>query len=608
MKFALAQLNYTVGNFPEIKAKQLAAYKKAQAQNVDLLIFSELSTCGYTPRDLLERPQFIRDIKKTIDEIAGWTKDSKTSLLIGAPIYNSKPKNKYLYNSALLLQNGKIHSQVSKKLLCTYDVFDESRYFEPGSVGETSFLIGFQPLQLQNSSFISAKNGENLKPNELGEVINFNNQHLGISICEDIWNDIPVDKSIVYPSNPIHQQVSTGCDVLINVSASPWYQGKERLRFDMISGIAKKYQLPILYCNQVGANDELVFDGHSMIFDAQGSLVKLGKAFEEDFLTVEFDDIKQNSRNVGKLAGAEKIVAADSIPEICPIPANEEEFSLELLHKALITGTADYLHKCGFSKVVLGLSGGIDSTLVAVLAAQALGVENVTCIGMPTRFSSAGSIADSQKFAQNLGVKYEIIDIDKIFQQYLETDSSIFNPKDINLTVENVQPRIRSNILMGYANKHNSLVLVTSNKSEIAVGYSTIYGDMAGALAIIGDLYKTVVYKLCRFINKSSEIIPNEVITKPPSAELKPNQTDQDSLPDYDVLDQILMLFLEKHLETAEIARITGFNSEIIGKVVKLVYISEYKRKQAAPILKVTTKSFGLGRRYPIAAKYTPDE
>ncbi|MCD4656009.1 MAG: NAD+ synthase [Planctomycetes bacterium] len=563
MKFAVAQLDYTVGNFHEILRKKREAFDKAQLNGVDLLIFTELSICGYPPRDLLDRPQFITDVNAAITKVQKWTDNSSTAILLGAPTQNPLPKTKYLHNSALLIQEGKILAQVPKMLLCTYDIYDESRYFQPGVEGE---------------------------------VIKFKNIRLGVSVCEDIWNDNIGYLNVIYPDNPISQQVRKGCDVLVNLSASPWFQGKEILRTKMIAGIARKYNTPTVYANQVAGNDEILFDGHSLVFDAKGNLRHLGKAFEEDFIVIDIDELAQTRIT-------EHVEISTKLPEI---PTNNEDFDLELLYKGLVLGTRDYVHKCGFSKVAIGLSGGIDSALVTKIAVDALGKENVKCFGMPTRFSSEGSILDSEKLAKKLDVSFEIVEIDEIFANYLQITEKLFPEKPFDVAEENLQARIRGNILMAIANKTNALVLVTSNKSELAVGYCTIYGDMSGAFAPIADVYKTVVYKLSRFLNRNGEIIPESIITKPPSAELKPDQTDQDNLPEYEILDRILFLFLEKHLDLNKIMELTGFDKSTIERVINLVYISEYKRKQSAPTIKTSNKAFGIGRRYPIASKYLP--
>ena len=563
MRFAIAQLNYTIGNFPEILRKKREAFEKAQMNNVDLLLFSELSICGYPPRDLLDRPKFIEDVEKSVDIVKSWTKNSCTSILLGAPTRNPNPKTKYLHNSALLLQNGEIIEKIPKMLLCTYDIYDESRYFQAGTEGK---------------------------------VINFNGMRLGVSVCEDIWNDNTKYLNIIYPDNPIAQQAEKGCDLLVNLSASPWFQGKAKLRTKMIEGIAQKYHLPVIYANQVAGNDEILFDGQSLVFDADGNLRQLGKAFEEDFIIIDVDNLKQSLNSAKR----------EKLPEL---PVDDEEFDLQLVYKGLVLGTRDYVRKCGFKKAIIGLSGGIDSALVTKIAVDALGAENVTCYGMPTRFSSEGSIADSVKLAENIGIKFEIVEIDETFAKYIDITEKLFPNSEFGIAEENVQARIRGNILMTAANKTNSLVLTTSNKSELAVGYCTIYGDMAGAFAPIADLYKTLVCKLSKFLNRYGEIIPENIITKPPSAELKPNQTDLDSLPEYDVLDKILFLYLEEHLDLEKIIENTGFDREMVTRIIRLVIINEYKRKQAAPTLKTTNKAFGVGRRYPIACKFlSPEE
>lgn len=542
MKVALAQINTTVGDFAGNEAKILAAYQQGVAAGAELVMCPELSVCGYPPRDLLHKRSFLPANWASVQRLAAAT--GKTGLLIGYAGSHDKRPGREATNSAALLQNGGLFATRHKTLLPTYDVFDEDRYFEPAT--------------------------ENLP-------VTFNGRKIGITICEDIWNDEDFWRDRRYPQNPAVELVNAGATLLLNISASPWHLGKNQTRRDMLANLAAKTACPLLYCNLVGGNDELVFDGASMAFDAGGQLGAEGGSFAEDFLMVD--------------------VAKPGF--IGPSVMDDEE----QIYRALVLGLRDYVHKCGFKSVVLGLSGGIDSALTAVLAVEALGPENVRGVSLPSQYSSQGSIDDAQLLAQNLGIAYDVIPIQTAFESVKAELQPVFAGRKEDTTEENIQARLRGVMLMAMSNKFGSLLLTTGNKSELAVGYCTLYGDMCGGLAVISDVPKTMVYRLSNWINRAQEIIPAASITKPPSAELRPNQKDQDSLPDYAVLDAILEAYVVQCQSPREIVK-AGFTEADVQRVVKLIDGTEYKRRQAAPGLKVTSKAFGVGRRIPIAQKY----
>ena len=542
MKIALAQINTTIGDFAGNRDKLLAAYRRGVDAGADLVLAPELATTGYPPRDLLLRPQFIDKNLAILNELAAAT--GKTALVAGFVEHNDQQPGRPAANSVALMQNGKIAAIRRKMLLPTYDVFDEDRYFEPA---------------VEN------------KPVELG------GWKLGLTICEDIWNDEDFWRQRRYRRDPSQELVEAGAQIIINCSASPWYLGKEIVRRNMVASLAAKIGRPVVYCNLVGGNDELVFDGHSMAFDGRGRLIAEARGFEEDFLLV---DIEQ---------------AEPVIPSVCKAE--------EQLHAALTLGLRDYMHKCGFKAAVLGLSGGIDSALTACLAAAALGPENVLGVSLPSQFSSQGSLDDARALARNLGIRYEVIPIQTPFEAVKQQLQPLFAGRKEDVTEENIQARLRGVILMALSNKFGSLLLTTGNKSEMAVGYCTLYGDMCGGLGVISDVPKQMVYRLARWINREREIIPVSSLTKPPSAELRPNQTDQDTLPPYEILDAILELYVVEGRRPAEIID-AGFKEADVKRVVRLIDQSEYKRRQAAPGLKVTSKAFGMGRRIPIAQRY----
>ena len=542
MKIALAQINTTVGDFAGNEAKLLTAAKRGAEAGADLVIFPELSTCGYPPRDLLLKKQFIGQNLELLERVARAA--GKTGLLVGYVGRAESQPGRQATNAVALCQHGKILATRAKTLLPTYDVFDEDRYFEPAM--------------------------ENLP-------VEFNGQKIGLTVCEDLWNDEDFWHERRYRRNPAVELAAAGAQIIFNLSASPWHLGKNATRHRMLGSLAAKIKCPLLYCNLAGGNDELVFDGESLAFNATGQLTAQGAFFAEDFLLVD----------------------TERMTPTAPVqPADEE-----MIYKALVLGLRDYLHKCGFKSAVLGLSGGIDSALTAVLAVAALGRENVRGVSLPSQFSSQGSLDDARVLARNLGIAYDVIAIQPMFEAARHQLKAVFHGMSEDTTEENVQARLRGVVLMALSNKFGSLLLTTGNKSELAVGYCTLYGDMCGGLAVISDVPKTMVYRLSKWINRDSEIIPTPSITKAPSAELRPNQTDQDSLPPYDVLDAILEAYVVELKSSAEIVAM-GFEEATVRRVIRLIDFNEYKRRQAAPGLKVTSKAFGVGRRIPIAQRF----
>ena len=545
MKIALAQINPTVGDFAGNVARIVEYAQQALKRGADLVVFPELAVCGYPPRDLVERPGFIRKSEAELERLAGLL--PPIAALVGYVRRSHAAQGKAVADAAALIKDGSIALDYTKILLPFYDVFDESRYFEPGRSICLQELNGFK---------------------------------LGVTICEDVWNDKHFWKKQLYTRDPVEENVQAGANLLLNIASSPFSTEKAQLRHDMLKAIAEARHIPVVYVNQVGGNDQLVFDGSSMAFNAKGELCARARSFEEDL--VIFD-------------------TSDAHPEIRPAPASETE----AVYQALRLGVHDYVVKCGFQKVIVGLSGGIDSSLVATLAVDALGPENVTGVGMPGPYSSPGSIRDAEALARNLGIDFRIIPITPIFEAYLTALDPAFEGLPRDVTEENIQARVRGNILMALSNKLGSLVLSTGNKSELAAGYCTLYGDMAGGLAAIADVPKIMVYDLARYVNRAGDRIPQACLEKPPSAELRPNQTDQDTLPPYEVLDAILKDYIEEALSSQEIAQKHHFDLALVESVVRKVDGAEYKRQQAPPTLKVTAKAFGMGRRYPIAQKYS---
>jgi NAD+ synthase (glutamine-hydrolysing) len=543
MKIALAQFNPTIGDFEGNATRILELAREAKAGGAELALFSELCLCGYPPQDLVERPSFA---ERNLKELAKLAKSIPLASLVGYVGKAQDNTGKPVANCAALIADGRVLFEQRKMLLPTYDVFDESRYFQPA---HTQHVF---PLNLAK---------------------------LGVTICEDAWNDKNFWPQRLYDRDPVAELVAKGSDVILNLSSSPYTLDKRELRRDMLRAIAMEQKVPVAYVNQVGGNDSLIFDGSSIAFMPDGRIAALAKSFEEDL--VFFD----SSTGVGDIR--------------CQ-PKNE----LEAAYRALALGTRDYVRKCGFRKAVIGLSGGIDSALVATIATDALGRENVLGVSMPGPYSSEGSRRDAKQLADNLGIEFLVLPITDTFSSYRKTLSTPFTGLPEDTTEENIQARIRGNLLMALSNKFGSLVLSTGNKSEMAVGYCTLYGDMAGGLAVISDVPKTMVYELAAFANRDRELIPRETITKPPSAELRPNQTDQDTLPPYDVLDRILKAYVEDLRSPEEIAGLSGYSLELVRTVARLVDRNEYKRKQAPPGLKVTSKSFSVGRRFPLAQKF----
>jgi NAD+ synthetase len=547
MKIALCQLNTVMGDIAGNTAKVLETLKATRGDCPDMLLFSELFIQGYFPRDLLEQQWFIHDSLKAIETIRGFSGDfPETAICIGCALPNTINRGKRLSNAAIVILNGTVVFRQDKSLLPTYDVFDESRYFDPAASLD---------------------------------VFPFCGERLGITICEDAWNDPDLWPETPYAMDPVSELAQKGATLFLNLSGSPFHLGKGKLRFSIMQRHAKKHGVPFIYLNQIGGNDELIFDGNSMVINKNGELCVALPEFVESTRII---DTRQLDSGI----------------------ASKEFDTLECLHKALCLGIRDYLYKCHFKKALVGLSGGIDSAVTCALAVSSLGRENVTGITMPSQYSSPGSIEDSEQLAKNLGIRFETIPIEPIVTSYLKTMAPLFSGKSPDITEENIQARVRGSILMALSNKFGCLLLSTGNKSEMAVGYCTLYGDMNGGLNVISDLPKTMVYALARYINREQEIVPNSTLVKAPSAELRPGQTDQDTLPPYDVLDKVLELLIEKGRSTQEIVA-EGFEEKTVLWIVNAVRKAEYKRRQAAPGLKVTPKAFGFGRRFPLAAEYT---
>jgi NAD+ synthase (glutamine-hydrolysing) len=554
VKIGLLQLNSTVGDFAANRQKLMAGYAKACVRGAEFVLAPELFLCGYPPRDLLLRPDFISANLAVLAESAAGI--GSVPLCVGYVDENAERPGRPLRNSAAVLCQGRIVWRTHKSLLPTYDVFDEDRYFEPA---------------------------RSAAPFE------FNGRKLGITICEDIWNDEDFWPERLYRRDPVKELIGQGAEIILNLSASPWHDGKEKTRLAMLQRAARDERVPLAQVNLVGANDELIFDGHSSACNRCGELLALGKGFAEDILVVELEEGGRQQAEGGVI-----------------FPPREAQ-----IFSALSLGIRDYVHKCGFSSALVGLSGGIDSALVAVLAAEALGAERVWGVSMPARYSSPGSLSDAEQLARNLGIRYEVLPIEPVFQSVEQQLAPVFAGTRPNETEENIQSRLRGMTLMALSNKFGALVLTTGNKSEMAVGYCTLYGDMCGALAVIADIFKTDVYKIARWVNsdyapragRGKGIIPEASLTKPPSAELRPNQKDQDSLPPYEILDRILDAYVVHDLSREEIIR-RGFDAAVVTDVINKVTFSEYKRRQAAPGLKVSPRAFGIGRRIPIAQKF----
>ncbi len=542
MKAALAQINTIVGDIDGNSEKILEAYHRGVEAGAELAVFPELTITGYPPRDLLHRSGFIRRNLDAVERLAA--RSGEVGLVVGYVGCHEDGPGRDATNSIALLQNGQILATRNKTLLPTYDVFDEDRYFEPAAA---------------NSPVL------------------FNGIKIGLTICEDVWNDEDFWSRRRYAANPVVSLVQQGAQLIVNASASPWHLDKNHTRRAMLTNMAAKIKCSLLFCNAVGGNDELVFDGNSIAFNSRGELIAQARRFQEDFVLVDTDNAQELEYN-----------------------SNCAEHDL---HDALVLGLRDYMHKCGFKSAVLGLSGGIDSALTAAIAVEALGAENVHGISLPSQYSSDHSLDDARGLAENLGIRYDVVPIKDAFETVKGGLAGLFAGRPEDTTEENIQARLRGVILMSLSNKFGSLLLTTGNKSELAVGYCTIYGDMCGGLAVISDVPKTMVFKLCRWINREREIIPENTIVKPPSAELRPDQKDEDSLPPYDILDQILEAYVVEGKSRAEIID-AGFDAATVNRIARLIDLNEYKRRQAAPGLKVTSKAFGMGRRIPVAQRY----
>jgi len=544
MNIRLSQLNFHIGNFEKNVRKIVAQIAIAKQENVDLIVFSELSICGYPPRDFLEFDDFLTRCKSAVNEIS--VHCNGITAIVGAPLKNTSANGKQLYNAAFVLANGEVKQIVKKTLLPNYDIFDEYRYFEP------------------NRDF---------------NIVEVNGNRIALTICEDLWNV----QNPLYIVSPMQELMKQQPQLIINISASPFHFSQREERVQMLQENCKKYNLPILYTNHVGAQTELIFDGGSLAMNPEGKLLHELNYFEEDTATFKFD-------------GA-NLIAPNAVSN------SASRSKMERIHDALILGIGDYFEKLGFTKAVIGLSGGIDSALVLYLAAKALGAQNVRSLLMPSEFSSTHSIDDSVALSENLGTEYEILSIENLFANFRNDLKPVFGNLPFNIAEENIQARIRGVLLMAVSNKFGNILLNTSNKSECAVGYSTIYGDMNGGLSVIADLYKTEVYELVNWINRNEEFIPKNIISKAPSAELRPNQKDSDSLPDYAILDEILFEYIENRKGPNEIIAM-GHDKELVNRILRLVNLNEYKRFQTPPILRVSKKAFGMGRRVPIVGKY----
>ncbi len=558
MKISIAQQNYHIGNFEENTRKIIAAIEAAKAEGSELIIFSEMSVCGYPARDFVEFSDFIDKCYQAVDQIREHA--DTIGVLIGSPAHNKIQKGKDLFNAAFFLYEKEIKAEIHKTLLPTYDVFDEYRYFEPAYEWK---------------------------------IVAFKGKKLAITICEDIWN---LGDNPLYRICPMDQLMDQQPDVMLNISASPFDYTHDEDRKSVIKANVQKYNIPMFYCNSVGSQTEIIFDGASLVFDKDANLCGALPMFQEAMSTWELND--DGSINAPILEPASRVPDKELNPATL-----EPELNIAQVYDALIMGIRDYFSKMGFSKAILGSSGGIDSAVTLTIACDALGKENVRAILMPSPYSTDHSVNDAVALSKNLGNPYDIIRIDDVYQSFLQTLKPVFNDLPFSLAEENIQSRSRGNVLMAIANKFGYILLNTSNKSELATGYGTLYGDMAGGLGVLGDCYKLQVYALAEYINREKEIIPSNIITKAPSAELRPNQKDSDSLPDYTVLDQILYQYIEKRKGPAEIKAL-GYDVALVDRTLKMVNNNEYKRNQFCPIIRISPKAFGVGRRVPIVGKY----
>lgn len=558
MKISIAQQNYHIGNFEENTRKIIAAIEAAKAEGSELIIFSEMSVCGYPARDFVEFSDFIDKCYQAVDQIKAHA--DTIAVLIGSPAHNTIQKGKDLFNAAFFLYEKEIKAEIHKTLLPTYDVFDEYRYFEPAYEWK---------------------------------IVPYKGKKLAITICEDIWN---LGDNPLYRICPMDQLMDQQPDVMLNISASPFDYTHDEDRKSVIKANVQKYKIPMFYCNSVGSQTEIIFDGASLVFDKDANLCGALPMFQEAMSTWELND--DGSINAAILEPASRVPDKELNPATL-----EPELNIAQVYDALIMGIRDYFTKMGFSKAILGSSGGIDSAVTLAIACDALGKENVRAILMPSPYSTDHSVNDAVQLSKNLGNPYDIIRIDEVYESFLQTLKPVFNDLPFSLAEENIQSRSRGNLLMAIANKFGYILLNTSNKSELATGYGTLYGDMAGGLGVLGDCYKLQVYALAQYINREKEIIPSNIITKAPSAELRPNQKDSDSLPDYTVLDQILYQYIEKRKGPAEI-KAMGYDVALVDGTLKMVNNNEYKRNQFCPIIRISPKAFGVGRRVPIVGKY----
>ena len=543
MRIALAQLDYHIGNFEGNLAKMLAAVESAKNQGADLICFGELAVCGYPPRDFLEFDDFIRQSQESVDALKAVSHG--IAIVVGAPTRNPVVAGKDLYNSAYFLSEGEVIGVQHKALLPTYDIFDEYRYFEPATEFKT---------------------------------VSFKGKKIALSVCEDIWN--VGNENPLYIISPLDEMVNEGPDFILNLSASPFDYAHAGLRIEIVRANVKRYGIPMFYTNNTGAQTDIIFDGGSIVMSPDGNVFDEMPYFEESLKVYDLDEVLQGGKT-----------------------AEQPKNKIALIHDALIIGIRDYFRKLGFKKAILGLSGGIDSAITAVLAAKALGAENVRVLLMPSQFSSGHSVDDARQLAENLGIAYDIIPIRPMYEAFETALKAQFEGQPFNVTEENIQARVRGTLLMAMSNKFGNILLNTTNKSEMSVGYGTLYGDMCGGLAVLGDVYKTEIYELAHYLNKDGEVIPQNSIVKPPSAELRPGQKDSDSLPPYELLDPLLYQYIECRQGPRELIAM-GFDETLVRRVLRMVNINEFKREQAPPVLRVSNKGFGMGRRMPIVGKY----
>jgi NAD+ synthase (glutamine-hydrolysing) len=544
MKIALAQLNYHIGNFEGNLEKMQGMVTKAKALKADIVVFGEMATCGYPARDFLEFDDFIKKAYASVEVLADMARG--IAIVVGSPSRNPKPEGKDLFNSAYFLENGKIKHVQHKTLLPTYDIFDEYRYFEPA---------------------------------DEWNILTFKGKKIALTVCEDIWN--VGNENPLYKICPMDEMMSKKPDFMINVSASPFAYDHAGERLHTVRTNVERYKIPMFYCNMVGGQTDVIFDGGSLVISSDGKIFDEMPFFDECLRVYELDEVLRG--------GIEKQIPKDN--------------TIQLIHDALIVGIQDYFRKMGLKKAIFGLSGGIDSAVVAALAARALGADNVRCLLMPSQYSSDHSVNDARQLAEKLGIQYDIVPIESVFESFMGILKPHFFGMPFNITEENIQARVRGMMLMSFSNKFGNILLNTSNKSEMAVGYGTLYGDMCGGIAVLGDVYKTQVYELAKYINKDGEVIPVNSISKPPSAELRPNQKDSDSLPEYDILDKVLYQYIEKRQGPKELIAM-GFDEKLVARILRLVNINEFKREQTAPVIRVSSKAFGTGRRMPIVGKY----